>query len=193
MRPVAGLLYVLCLCGCSTPYLLPHHRPETRDVEGAGTSAVTNRSASGISGITKGDALILVFAGESVTQPFGGCLDYERKKIVAPASSYSMSRPGLALYEKTVDALRSRGYSVDRLYLPQTGQAAKKQLFLNVEEMEVYRIHKKKGDRIVSKAIVLCRTGREGEWSRQRVRVDISAENDVFAALAEALLSQILL
>lgn len=186
MKAIAGLLTVLFLCGCSTPYILEHHHPEDQ------SASLARGPIPDALMLKKGETITWVFAGESVTQPIGGCLDYDQKRLVSPASSYRMSRPGAALYEKTVDALRRRGVATERCYLPPSRAADRKRLALFVEEMELYRIHRKTGDRIVSKAIVLLRLEGHKDECRLQASADVPPERDVFEALAEALLGQII-
>lgn len=176
-------------CGCSTSYILPQHQPyKSVDIKGC---AVGNASAEEQVVLRTGEECTLVFAGDMVAQPLGGCLDYHKKRIVSLASTYRMSRPGLVLYEKTVDALRRRGVRVQRQYLPQAQPSPVKQVYFKVEELCVYRVHKKQGDRIVANAAVSCGPEAAKDGSRLQLFADIPPESDVFEALAESLLDQL--
>lgn len=185
---LTGLVGTL-LCGCSTPYILPHHSPET--IAAGGTVV---RGAVKQLDVDLSRPLVLVYAGEHVRQPFGGGLDYERTKISPPSSSYSMSRPGLVLYEKTVDALRRKGVVVERLYSEALPSKTQKQtLFLRIDEMELYLLHGEMTDRIAARAAVSLREDLSRDWQQWDVEADISAKQDIFEQLADALLAQMMI
>lgn len=179
------------MCGCSTPHVLPQHHgvslclPEKK--------ALLQQAADPVKlDFKKGDEVVLVYAGECVSQPFGGCIDYATGDITGIEASYSMNKPGLVLYEMIVDELRKRGCSVSRMYSTRPVLSeGKKELMLKVNEMEVYAIRKKKNLHVVAYASVLCRMSQSEEWKNQVVLVDVPFSQDVFDEMARSFVNQI--